>query len=61
MNDKTGKIILLLRQRIETKRKQMFDYASTYGINSSITIQCSQELDILLNRLNRKLYYKKPA
>lgn len=61
MNNVTGRIILLLRQQIEIKRKQMFDYAATYGINSKITIQCSQELDVLLNRLNQKLYQKQTA
>lgn len=52
---------MLLQQQIETKRKQMFNYAATYGINSKLTLQCSQELDILLNRLNYKLYHKQTA
>lgn len=56
MNNVTSRIILLLKQQIEIKRKQMIDYASAYGINSKVTIQCSQELDILLNRLNQKQY-----
>lgn len=61
MSNVTGRIILLLRQQIEIKRKQMFDYAATYGINNQMTIQCSQELDILLNHLNQNLYQKQPA
>ncbi|WP_458412036.1 aspartyl-phosphate phosphatase Spo0E family protein [Schinkia sp. CFF1] len=61
MSNVTGRIILLLRQQIEIKRKQMFDYAAIYGINSQMTIQCSQELDILLNHLNQNLYQKQPA
>lgn len=53
--------VMLLQQQIEAKRKQMFDYAATYGINSKLTLQCSQELDILLNRLDYKLYHKQTA
>lgn len=60
MTTVTGNV-MLLQQQIETKRKQMFDYAAAYGINSMLTLQCSQELDILLNRLDYKLYHKQTA
>lgn len=60
MNNVTG-TVMLLQQQIEIKRKQMFDYAATYGINSKLTLQCSQELDILLNHLDCKLYHKQTA
>ena len=60
MTNVTGNV-MLLQQQIEIKRKQMFDYAATYGINSMLTLQCSQELDILLNRLDYKLYHKQTA
>lgn len=60
MTNVTGNV-MLLQQQIEIKRKQMFDYAATYGINSTLTLQCSQELDILLNRLDYKLYHKQTA
>lgn len=61
MNSLTNGILLILRQQIEKKRKEMIDLAAIYGINSSVTIQCSQELDILLNLLDRKLYKKQSA
>ncbi|MFC0416815.1 Spo0E family sporulation regulatory protein-aspartic acid phosphatase [Cytobacillus solani] len=39
----------LLRKAIEEKREQMIASAKIWGINSKITIQYSQELDLLLN------------
>ena len=60
MKNVTGNV-MLLQQQIELKRKQMFDYAATYGINSKLTLQCSQELDILLNHLDYKQFHKQTA
>jgi stage 0 sporulation regulatory protein len=34
---------------IEKKRKQLIELALTYGFSAKETIQCSQELDELLN------------
>ncbi|MED5051820.1 aspartyl-phosphate phosphatase Spo0E family protein [Anoxybacillus rupiensis] len=34
---------------IEEKRQQMIELALTYGLTAKETIQCSQELDELLN------------
>lgn len=39
----------LLQKAIEEKREQMIASAKIWGINSKITIQYSQELDLLLN------------
>ncbi|NSL51691.1 aspartyl-phosphate phosphatase Spo0E family protein [Bacillus sp. P2(2020)] len=50
-----------MRQQIEIKRKQLFEYAANYGINSQLTIKCSQELDLLLNRLDQNLYHIQSA
>lgn len=61
MNHLTGVSIKITRQQIEKKREEMIELAATYGINSKVTIQCSQELDLLLNRLDIKLYNKKSA
>ncbi|EWG11544.1 aspartyl-phosphate phosphatase Spo0E family protein [Cytobacillus firmus] len=36
---------------IENSRKKMIELAATYGMTSSETVQCSQELDALLNLL----------
>ncbi|WP_340373104.1 aspartyl-phosphate phosphatase Spo0E family protein [Peribacillus sp. FSL E2-0218] len=46
-------------ERIEEKRQEMMELANIFGINSLLTIQASQELDILLNALtkNRKAEY----
>lgn len=35
---------------IEEKRQQMIELALTYGFTAKETIQCSQELDELINR-----------
>ncbi len=37
--------------KIELKRRQMFNLAKKYGFTSDQTVQCSQELDQLLNQL----------
>ncbi|WP_084028960.1 aspartyl-phosphate phosphatase Spo0E family protein [Bacillus sp. J33] len=39
----------LLRKTIEEKRQLMISSAKIWGINSKVTIQYSQELDLLLN------------
>ncbi len=36
---------------IEQKRMQMLDFAKKYGFTAEVTVQCSQELDKLLNYL----------
>jgi hypothetical protein len=38
---------------IEEKRLQMVFLAQKYGMTAKVTIQCSQELDKLLNLLQR--------
>ena len=43
-----------LLQLIEYKRKELIIIVSQYGLNSSQTIQYSQELDSLLNVYNKK-------
>lgn len=43
-----------LLQLIECKRKELILIVSQYGLNSSRTIQYSQELDSLLNVYNKK-------
>lgn len=40
----------MLALTIELKRKQMIHYAKEYGFTASETVQCSQELDALLNK-----------
>ncbi|WP_075050794.1 aspartyl-phosphate phosphatase Spo0E family protein [Bacillus testis] len=39
-----------LLQLIETKRKELVNIASKYGLTASATLQHSQELDCLLNQ-----------
>ncbi|WP_026078584.1 aspartyl-phosphate phosphatase Spo0E family protein [Saccharococcus caldoxylosilyticus] len=39
---------------IEEKRQQMIELALTYGFTAEETIQCSQELDELINRYLRQ-------
>jgi stage 0 sporulation regulatory protein len=41
--------IISLVDMIEKKRKQMFEIAELYGLNDDKTVNCSQELDHLLN------------
>ncbi|HZH60204.1 MAG TPA: aspartyl-phosphate phosphatase Spo0E family protein [Metabacillus sp.] len=38
----------MLDNEIEFKRQGLIKTALQYGINSNITIQCSQELDLIL-------------
>ncbi|MCK1992752.1 aspartyl-phosphate phosphatase Spo0E family protein [Peribacillus muralis] len=40
-------------EKIEEKRKEMIELAEVFGINSLLTVQASQELDILLNTLTK--------
>lgn len=44
-----------LLQLIESKRKELIIIVSQYGLNSSRTIEYSQELDSLLNVYNKKI------
>ncbi|MEH6945387.1 aspartyl-phosphate phosphatase Spo0E family protein [Bacillus sp. JJ722] len=46
-----------LLQQIEIKRKELVKIASEYGLNSSTTLQYSQELDYLLNQYNNSFNY----
>jgi stage 0 sporulation regulatory protein len=39
---------------IEEKRQQMIELALTYGFTAKETIECSQELDKLINRYLRE-------
>ncbi|GAE34650.1 aspartyl-phosphate phosphatase Spo0E family protein [Halalkalibacter akibai] len=39
----------MLCVEIERKRSEMLKFAKEYGLNAQATIQCSQELDKLLN------------
>ncbi|PEZ09152.1 hypothetical protein CN326_03750 [Bacillus sp. AFS018417] len=39
-------------QEIEKKRNELFDIYKRYGFLHSKTIQCSQELDKLLNQIS---------
>ncbi|MCJ8006061.1 Spo0E family sporulation regulatory protein-aspartic acid phosphatase [Lederbergia wuyishanensis] len=39
--------------RIQEKREKMCLFGKVYGLNSAKTIQCSQELDSLLNEYYR--------
>ncbi|MCL7745998.1 MULTISPECIES: aspartyl-phosphate phosphatase Spo0E family protein [Halalkalibacter] len=38
---------------IEQKRLQMLNLAKKYGMTAKVTVECSQELDKLLNLLQR--------
>jgi hypothetical protein len=38
---------------IEKKRMQMFELAQKYGYSSAKTVECSQQLDELLNLLDK--------
>jgi stage 0 sporulation regulatory protein len=47
---------------IEEKRQQMIELALTYGFTAKETIQCSQELDELINRyLRQTVLTKSPS
>jgi hypothetical protein len=41
-------------EAIEEKRKEMIKLAGDYGFTSRITVQASQELDLLLNAITDK-------
>lgn len=41
----------MLHLEIELKRLQMLKFAKKYGMTAEATVQCSQELDKLLNLL----------
>ncbi|WP_077622190.1 aspartyl-phosphate phosphatase Spo0E family protein [Sediminibacillus massiliensis] len=43
-----------LQEKIRDKRKQMIQVANLYGFTSLITVQHSQELDVLLNEYSRE-------
>ncbi|ALA55165.1 aspartyl-phosphate phosphatase Spo0E family protein [Shouchella clausii] len=43
---------------IEVKRNEMHLMAGKYGMTSKKTVQCSQELDVLLNCLESHRYRK---
>jgi hypothetical protein len=47
--------MLVIERVIEAKRFEMIHIAERFGFSSTKTIQCSQELDKLLNILNRQL------
>ncbi|WP_100407288.1 aspartyl-phosphate phosphatase Spo0E family protein [Bacillus solitudinis] len=44
----------MLLTKIEIKRIQMLRLAKKYGMSSQKTVQCSQELDMLLNLVQIK-------
>ncbi|MCI1857536.1 MAG: aspartyl-phosphate phosphatase Spo0E family protein [Sporolactobacillus sp.] len=41
-------IIFIHSEKIEAKRKQLFDTAKQYGIYADETLRCSQELDHMI-------------
>lgn len=47
--------MILLKYVIEKKRKEMVSVAIKYGISSKEAIKVSQELDILLNNLDKTM------
>lgn len=49
-----GSRMLILERVIEAKRNEMIYIADKFGLTSLNTIQCSQELDKLLNLLNKQ-------
>nr|WP_220129135.1 aspartyl-phosphate phosphatase Spo0E family protein [Anoxybacillus calidus] len=44
---------------IERKRSELIKIVAKNGLNSSLTIQLSQELDSLLNQYNEYMYKEK--
>jgi hypothetical protein len=44
---KVGEKIMALNE-IENYRQKLFEAAKDYGMNSSETVRCSQELDLLI-------------
>ncbi|MDM5233470.1 MULTISPECIES: aspartyl-phosphate phosphatase Spo0E family protein [Lysinibacillus] len=43
-----------LRVKIEMKRRRMYRKAKDLGFTHPIVVDCSQELDILLNRYSKQ-------
>ena len=41
----------MFKQKIEKKREKMIYFAERYGMTSQKTVDCSQELDRLLNAI----------
>ncbi|MGG4264957.1 Spo0E family sporulation regulatory protein-aspartic acid phosphatase [Peribacillus simplex] len=41
-------------EKVEEKRQEMIKLAAIYGLTSLLTVQASQELDMLLNALTNK-------
>lgn len=48
----TSKALLVL---IDLKRKDMYQKAQNYGFTHPIVVSCSQELDQLLNKYQKKV------
>ncbi|WP_342048811.1 aspartyl-phosphate phosphatase Spo0E family protein [Bacillus sp. OTU530] len=46
--------MISLRNLIETKREQLFYLGKVYGLTHPKTIQCSQQLDVLINSSLKK-------
>ncbi|WP_428911914.1 Spo0E family sporulation regulatory protein-aspartic acid phosphatase [Niallia sp. Krafla_26] len=44
---------------IENKRKKMYETAEKYGFTSELSIECSQQLDHLLNLLEQEFNHVK--
>jgi stage 0 sporulation regulatory protein len=53
-NKKGLMVSTMVRVLIEEKRQQMVELALTHGFTAEETIQCSQELDELINQYLRK-------
>lgn len=47
--------MILLKYVIEMKRKELFAVVNKYGICSKEVVKMSQELDILLNNLEKSM------
>ena len=50
---------MILNGQIERKRNQLLDFAAKYGFTSKKTVQCSQELDDLLNAVQTRAFKSK--
>ncbi|MCM3603153.1 aspartyl-phosphate phosphatase Spo0E family protein [Robertmurraya korlensis] len=53
-NEKAKVILLSLLKSIEQKRKELISVASSRGFLDDKTIKLSQELDVLINKLQKK-------
>ncbi|MFC5711714.1 Spo0E family sporulation regulatory protein-aspartic acid phosphatase [Thalassorhabdus alkalitolerans] len=54
--------LIVLNRQIKSKKKEMYHKAKQFGINDPKTIQCSQELDLLLNQYQElKIPSKEPS